>query len=271
MCFWLHRCLVRLAWGTTARSTETTTSRHFLRLFCCSSGQLPFHFSSFNRLMSCCHCELVYLCRCATGEAWQEIMLACSPNRPCEKGSEVGHSSEDCGSHFAIIYFVSFYMLCAFLVSWHQDSFPLSNCVIVYQLWNLLWNLLWNHLHQHDISVYHIHNNNRSSGCDSGFPEHKMIQILALPQIINLFVAVIMDNFDYLTRDWSILGPHHLDEFKRIWAEYDPEAKSVTSCFAIFHTSALSNHLQSLDLIMNNHWLLLLKLRSDFNVIAGVG
>ncbi|KAG7250721.1 hypothetical protein CRUP_017559 [Coryphaenoides rupestris] len=34
-----------------------------------------------------------------------------------------------------------------------------------------------------------------------------------------------MDNFDYLTRDWSILGPHHLDEFKRIWSEYDPEAK----------------------------------------------
>ncbi|KAL6458599.1 hypothetical protein MHYP_G00320710 [Metynnis hypsauchen] len=44
-------------------------------------------------------------------------------------------------------------------------------------------------------------------------------------EIINLFVAVIMDNFDYLTRDWSILGPHHLDEFKSIWAEYDPEAK----------------------------------------------
>jgi hypothetical protein len=26
--------------------------------------------------------------------------------------------------------------------------------------------------------------------------------------ILNLFVAVIMDNFDYLTRDWSILGKH---------------------------------------------------------------
>ncbi|XP_056311571.1 voltage-dependent L-type calcium channel subunit alpha-1C isoform X1 [Danio aesculapii] len=101
---------------------------------------------------------VLLLFRCATGEAWQEIMLACSPNRPCEKGSEINHSTEDCGSHFAIFYFVSFYMLCAFL-------------------------------------------------------------------IINLFVAVIMDNFDYLTRDWSILGPHHLDEFKRIWAEYDPEAK----------------------------------------------
>ncbi|XP_076862637.1 voltage-dependent L-type calcium channel subunit alpha-1C isoform X15 [Brachyhypopomus gauderio] len=101
---------------------------------------------------------VLLLFRCATGEAWQEIMLACTPNRPCEKGSDEGPTTDDCGSHFAIIYFVSFYMLCAFL-------------------------------------------------------------------IINLFVAVIMDNFDYLTRDWSILGPHHLDEFKRIWAEYDPEAK----------------------------------------------
>ncbi|XP_056281310.1 voltage-dependent L-type calcium channel subunit alpha-1C isoform X1 [Pseudoliparis swirei] len=103
---------------------------------------------------------VLLLFRCATGEAWQEIMLACLPVRPCEKGStnETNLDHEDCGSQFAIIYFVSFYMLCAFL-------------------------------------------------------------------IINLFVAVIMDNFDYLTRDWSILGPHHLDEFKRIWAEYDPEAK----------------------------------------------
>ncbi|XP_058273774.1 voltage-dependent L-type calcium channel subunit alpha-1C isoform X5 [Hemibagrus wyckioides] len=101
---------------------------------------------------------VLLLFRCATGEAWQEIMLDCSYDRLCEKGSEEAHSSGECGSHFAIIYFVSFYMLCAFL-------------------------------------------------------------------IINLFVAVIMDNFDYLTRDWSILGPHHLDEFKRIWAEYDPEAK----------------------------------------------
>ena len=42
---------------------------------------------------------------------------------------------------------------------------------------------------------------------------------------MNLFVAVIMDNFDYLTRDWSILGPHHLDEFKLVWSDYDPDAK----------------------------------------------
>ncbi|CAG0883528.1 unnamed protein product [Cyprideis torosa] len=42
--------------------------------------------------------------------------------------------------------------------------------------------------------------------------------------MLNLFVAVIMDNFDYLTRDTSILGAHHLDEFIRVWAEYDPLA-----------------------------------------------
>ncbi|XP_053261793.1 voltage-dependent L-type calcium channel subunit alpha-1C isoform X25 [Podarcis raffonei] len=105
---------------------------------------------------------VLLLFRCATGEAWQEIMLACLPDKKCDPESlESNNSTEgdhSCGSSFAIFYFISFYMLCAFL-------------------------------------------------------------------IINLFVAVIMDNFDYLTRDWSILGPHHLDEFKRIWAEYDPEAK----------------------------------------------
>ncbi|XP_073235068.1 voltage-dependent L-type calcium channel subunit alpha-1D-like [Porites lutea] len=42
--------------------------------------------------------------------------------------------------------------------------------------------------------------------------------------MLNLFVAVIMDNFEYLTRDESILGPHHLDEFVRVWSEYDPGA-----------------------------------------------
>jgi len=46
--------------------------------------------------------------------------------------------------------------------------------------------------------------------------------------MLNLFVAVIMDNFDYLTRDTSILGPHHLDEYIRVWSEYDPAATYVS-------------------------------------------
>lgn len=51
-----------------------------------------------------------------------------------------------------------------------------------------------------------------------------MMKFFSFPQMLNLFVAVIMDNFEYLTRDSSILGPHHLDEFIRVWAEYDPAA-----------------------------------------------
>uniref|UniRef100_UPI0037E81493 dihydropyridine-sensitive L-type skeletal muscle calcium channel subunit alpha-1-like isoform X2 n=1 Tax=Semicossyphus pulcher TaxID=241346 RepID=UPI0037E81493 len=101
---------------------------------------------------------VLLLFRCATGEAWHEVMLASMYGKKCDPKSDYLPGEENtCGSNFAIIYFMSFYMLCAFL-------------------------------------------------------------------IINLFVAVIMDNFDYLTRDWSILGPQHLDEFKKIWAEYDPEA-----------------------------------------------
>jgi voltage-dependent calcium channel L type alpha-1D len=104
---------------------------------------------------------VLVLFRSATGEAWQDIMLACADteNAKCDSRVELKPTdSKYCGSDIAYPYFISFYVLCSFL-------------------------------------------------------------------IINLFVAVIMDNFDYLTRDWSILGPHHLDEFIRLWSEYDPDAK----------------------------------------------
>ncbi|XP_071569183.1 ca[2+]-channel protein alpha[[1]] subunit D isoform X5 [Temnothorax nylanderi] len=102
---------------------------------------------------------VLVLFRSATGEAWQEIMMACSSQDSVKCDSNSDESDKNsCGSVMAFPYFISFYVLCSFL-------------------------------------------------------------------IINLFVAVIMDNFDYLTRDWSILGPHHLDEFIRLWSEYDPDAK----------------------------------------------
>ncbi|KRY90155.1 Voltage-dependent calcium channel type D subunit alpha-1 [Trichinella pseudospiralis] len=101
---------------------------------------------------------VLVLFRSATGEAWQLIMLSCAntPTAMCDPESD--DRGQPCGNDFAYPFFISFFMLCSFL-------------------------------------------------------------------IINLFVAVIMDNFDYLTRDWSILGPHHLDEFVRLWSEYDPDAK----------------------------------------------
>ncbi|XP_064108495.1 voltage-dependent calcium channel type A subunit alpha-1-like isoform X12 [Macrobrachium nipponense] len=100
---------------------------------------------------------IMLLFRCATGEAWQSIMLSCIKGRPCDPAALKDKPDKTCGSNIAYIYFVSFIFLCSFLM-------------------------------------------------------------------LNLFVAVIMDNFDYLTRDSSILGAHHLDEFIRVWAEYDPNA-----------------------------------------------
>ncbi|KAK2851748.1 hypothetical protein Q5P01_008024 [Channa striata] len=101
---------------------------------------------------------VLVLFRCATGEQWQEIMLAALPGRRCDPEADIEPGEEfTCGSNLSYIYFISFFMLCAYL-------------------------------------------------------------------IINLFIAVIMDNFEYLTRDWTVLGTHHLDEFKRVWSDYDPEA-----------------------------------------------
>ncbi|XP_065213855.1 voltage-dependent calcium channel type A subunit alpha-1 [Planococcus citri] len=113
---------------------------------------------------------LMLLFRCATGEAWPNIMLACISGQACAKPTDPNSQNNntavaktddgaagECGSNIAYPYFVSFIFFCSFLM-------------------------------------------------------------------LNLFVAVIMDNFDYLTRDPSILGAHHLDEFVRIWAEYDPNA-----------------------------------------------
>jgi len=103
---------------------------------------------------------MLVLFRSATGEAWQEIMLSCIPSEEaiCDPHSDDAGKPGGCGSYVAYPFFISFFIMCAFLV-------------------------------------------------------------------LNLFVAVIMDNFDYLTRDWSILGPHHLSEFVHLWSEYDPDAK----------------------------------------------
>ncbi|MCJ8731267.1 hypothetical protein PDJAM_G00197620 [Pangasius djambal] len=63
-------------------------------------------------------------------------------------------------------------------------------------------------------------------GCGTDFAYFYFVSFIFFSSflMLNLFVAVIMDNFEYLTRDSSILGPHHLDEFVRIWGEYDRAA-----------------------------------------------
>nr|CAD7439410.1 unnamed protein product [Timema bartmani] len=67
---------------------------------------------------------LMLLFRCATGEAWPNIMLACVAGRPCDpmagkcstNGTFTG-KCEECGSSLAYAYFVSFIFFCSFLVS----------------------------------------------------------------------------------------------------------------------------------------------------------
>ncbi|XP_037914495.1 voltage-dependent calcium channel type A subunit alpha-1 isoform X2 [Hermetia illucens] len=136
MLFFIYAIIGMQVFGNIALTSDNAITRHN-------------NFRSFVQ-------GLMLLFRCATGEAWPNIMLACLKGKPCDPRANKG-PHETCGSTLAYAYFVSFIFFCSFLM-------------------------------------------------------------------LNLFVAVIMDNFDYLTRDSSILGAHHLDEFVRIWAEYDPNA-----------------------------------------------
>eukprot|EP01135_Chromosphaera_perkinsii_P012281 Nk52_evm18s2630 gene=Nk52_evmTU18s2630 len=107
--------------------------------------------------------SLLLLFRAATGEAWQDIMAACmvdtTDNPPCDPNAPGGST---CGSLLAIPYWISFVVVCTFLV-------------------------------------------------------------------LNLFVAIILDNFDYLTQDSAELGEHHLKEFQEAWSFFDPLATGAIS------------------------------------------
>lgn len=73
---------------------------------------------------------VLVLFRSATGEAWQDIMLDCSVRNEtlCDGVSDVGRTSpgSNCGSSVAFPYFISFYVLCSFLVSWKLRFFKKS-------------------------------------------------------------------------------------------------------------------------------------------------
>ncbi len=58
--------------------------------------------------------------------------------------------------------------------------------------------------------------------------------------ITNLFLAVIMDNFMYLTLDPSLLYSHHIKEFARVWSDFD------TNNMGRIHTSLLLPFLKRL-------------------------
>merc|ERR1719412_569967 len=162
MLFFIYAIIGMQVFGNMEFDPDTDYNRHN-------------HFQTFGA-------GILVLFRCATGEAWPNIMLACEAGRPCDPGSlkrnlttgELLEPGKLCGNKLTYVFFVSFVFLCSFLM-------------------------------------------------------------------LNLFVAVIMDNFDYLTRDSSILGAHHLDEFIRIWAEYDPSAEGR------IHYSEMYDMLRNMD------------------------
>lgn len=135
-------------------------------------------------------------------------MLSCLGGQKCEMDPAVPALDPEggCGSDFAYFYFVSFMFFSSFLVrgrKWRLTDLP--------------------ELRQKFLKAATL------SRTDQSLPFFS--SCLSPVQMLNLFVAVIMDNFEYLTRDSSILGPHHLDEFVRIWGEYDRAAWSVSlSC-----------------------------------------
>lgn len=109
----------------------TTISRHFLKQYWCCSGiviilwagvlliywqiSLSLSFSAITVQLKQNICWFVN--RSATGEAWQDIMLSCVGSEvPCDEMSDAD-PSQTCGNDVAYFYFISFYMLCSFLVS----------------------------------------------------------------------------------------------------------------------------------------------------------
>lgn len=82
---------------------------------------------------------------CFAGEAWQDIMLDCAdePHVKCDSRTNINSTSQSCGSDIAYPYFISFYVLCSFLVRFlFVYSFHSSN-ISTFRLSTYLLLLSW--------------------------------------------------------------------------------------------------------------------------------
>lgn len=108
------RSLAISGWMQQRRSIDITISNH-------SSIR---SFSSFgNTILAAFPRKYTYSSnfRCATGEGWQDIMMACSGGKECAlAGSYVYNRDKGnaCGNDLSYIYFTSFVFLSSFLVSY---------------------------------------------------------------------------------------------------------------------------------------------------------
>ncbi|XP_063720723.1 voltage-dependent calcium channel type A subunit alpha-1-like isoform X3 [Symsagittifera roscoffensis] len=131
------------------------------------------------------------LFRCSTGESWQLIMLSCAYPQVCDPASSKAHFAHTPSAAFSSASSSS---------SNHQVSQNSAS----------------------DMRTLDPGDPVVECGSFAAIAYFTSFVFLSSFLMLNLFVAVIMDNFDYLTRDKSILGAHHLDEFLRVWGDYDP-------------------------------------------------
>ena len=66
-----------------------------------------------------------------------------------------------------------------------------------------------------------IDNQTKSCGTLLAYPFFTSFVFLSAFMITNLFLAVIMDNFMYLTLDSSVLYCQHIRDFTRVWTQFD--------------------------------------------------
>lgn len=81
--------------------------------------------------------------------------------------------------------------------------------------------------HEYNATTGQMIDPDKKCGSDTAYAYFISFIFLCSFIMLNIVVAVIMDSFDYLTRDSSILGSHHLGEFITVWCEFDPLGEYV--------------------------------------------
>ncbi len=142
--------------------------------------------------------------RCSTGEAWPEIMMACLKGRPCDQTGKLYEHRANETKRLEEATLFGADGLSEEEVSTLPPLPPETDAVQLAEAADREFGA------------------KLSCGNDAAYIYFISFIFLCSFIMLNIVVAVIMDSFDYLTRDSSILGSHHLSEFRTVWCEYDP-------------------------------------------------
>ena len=194
MLFFIYAIIGMQMFGNIQLDPQTAIERH----------------NNFRNVMQ----AFMMLFRCSTGEAWPEIMMACIAERPCDQtglldqlfqnltaaaaaeprvvGSldDPGAGGGAGGPYDGLV-----------LPELPPETDPVGRARAADKL---------------------VGGQKTECGNDMAYVYFVSFIFFCSFIMLNIVVAVIMDSFDYLTRDSSILGSHHLSEFRSVWCEYDP-------------------------------------------------